>query len=90
MKLAIDVQNANKILTPSPNNVIVFDGKRYYVTTREDLFREYELRCDKLLTEAKEKIAQLETDNANFKKEISSQISTMAEIIEGLISKQGE
>ena len=79
MKILLDVKNVSKALKPSPENVMLFDGKDWYVTTKQQLFKEYD-----------EKIAELDLmikENKEFKKNVASQLLEMSELIKNLYSK---
>lgn len=85
MKIALNVKNTSKIVKPSKDNIILYDGCEWYVTTKNDLFCEYQAKIDALILENN----QVKQDNERFKQEISSQILKMSEIIRNLYSKTG-
>ena len=86
MKIGLDVKNISRAIKPKKNDVIIFDGKEWYVTTKKDLFDEYEQKLDEKLKE----LESLIKDNAIFKKEISGQIVKMSKTIRDFIKTQGE
>lgn len=79
MKTVLDVKNMSGVMKPNVNNVILYNGKEWYVTTKQDLFREYDKKIKEL-----EKLIE---ENAKFKKEVSSQLAEMSEIIKTLLMK---
>lgn len=79
MKVVLEVKNISKVVKPSTNHVMLYDGKQWYITTKQDLFKEYD-----------EKIKELELlkkENEKFKKDVLSQLMKMGEIIKKLYSK---
>lgn len=86
MKVALEIKNGNRLLKPRKDDIIIFDGKSWYITSKSDIFAEYE-------TKMNEKIAEIEQTNQEteqFKREISSQMVTMSEIIEKFVKMQGD
>lgn len=86
MKFAVDVKNMKKAISPSKGDVIMYDGKNWYITTKEDLFKEYQDKIDARIAEADRKLAEVDT----FKAQISSQLIEMSEIIKKFVNSQGE
>ncbi|MCR4661693.1 MAG: hypothetical protein K5765_06840 [Clostridia bacterium] len=86
MNVALTVKNTSKILKPTKDDVLIYDGKMWYVTTKEDLFKEW----TKLLNEANEKIQQLEKQNLEFKKEVGLELQQMTNLIAQLFEHKGE
>ena len=83
MKVAFEVKNTGKALKPTKNDVLFFDGKMWYVTTKEDVLKE-----DKeLLNQCKKQLELLKTENADFKKSVAAQLLEMSELITKLYSK---
>ena len=80
MKIALEVKNNSKIIKPSKNNVIIYDGKQWYVTTKEELFEDFYKVLDKM-QDALEKLKQ---ENASFKSDVSSQILEITNIVENV------
>lgn len=86
MKVVLSVKNNSKVIKPIENNVILYDGKQWYVTTKEKLFEEW----TSLLNECNSKLEDLEKQNTEFKKEVSSQLKEMTELIQKLFETKGE
>lgn len=82
MHVIMDIKNMSKITKPSVNNVILYDGKTWYVTTKQELFKEYDAKLKKF-DEVLEEMKKL-------KKEVASQLMEMSDFIKKLYSKQGE
>ena len=81
MKLTLDVRNVKKIIKPTKNDVILYDGKEWYVTTKEDLFKDFKDRLDEREEELEKKSALLDKKMKEFdqiKKENAKQIADMA------------
>lgn len=81
MKIVLEVQNVKKSITPSKDNIIIYDGESWYVTTKSDLFKEYDERFEEKIKECEE---QIETMN-QYKKEISQQMLDIKEIIQNFV-----
>lgn len=79
MRVVLDVKNMSGVVKPSKNNVMLFNGKEWYITSKTDLFKEYNEKI-KLMEEMLE-------DNKKFKENISSVIAEMSEIIKTLLVK---
>lgn len=79
MQVVMDIKNMSKITKPSVNNVILYDGKTWYVTTKQELFKEYDLKL--------KKFEEMIEENKKFKKEIASQLMEMSDFIKKLYSK---
>jgi hypothetical protein len=79
MKVFLDVKNMSKVIKPSTENVMLFDGKQWYVTTKQELFKEY----DEKLVE----FDQMIQENKEFKKSVASQLLEMSELIKTLYKK---
>lgn len=97
MKIMLEVQNTKKGIKPSKDNIIIYDGDSWYVTTKADLFKEYDERFSTKLDEYDEKFTKkieecdkkIEEMNA-YKKEIAKQLLDIEEIIQKLIIAKGE
>lgn len=79
MKLILNVKNSTKAVKPSSDNVILYDGKDWYVTTKQELFKEYNSKLKEF-----EKVIE---ENKEFKKEVAAQIVEMSNLIKSLYSK---
>jgi hypothetical protein len=86
MKIGLEIKNISRAIKPKKDDVIIFDGKEWYITTKKDLFKEYEDKIDAKLEQFNKMIAS----NADFKKEISGQMVEMSETIKKFIKTQGE
>lgn len=90
MKIALEVNNLKKGIKPSKNDIIIFDGKNWYVTTKKDLFGEYERMIDAKILELSTLIETLRSDNTAFKQNVSQQIVSMSDIIESVYKNNKE
>lgn len=86
MKIALNIKNMRKAMRPANDDVIVYDGKEWYITTKETLFKEYQDKVDARLVAADAKIAEMEA----YKGKISSQIAELAEIIRQFVKLEGD
>ena len=86
VKVGLNIKNGSKVFKPKQGDVIIFDGKDWYVTTKEDLFREYDQKFTQKLEELNEKVEEMQ----EFKEEISDKMIEMAGIIKDFINFQGK
>ena len=87
MKIALEVKNSKSIVNPSKNSVILYDGKQWYVTTKEDIFAEYEALMDKKIAQIERLINKLAGENAEFKQDVSRDILKINEIVKRMYEK---
>lgn len=93
MKIVLDVSNCKKSIKPSKDNIIIYDGETWYVTTKKDLFQEYDEHFSEKLSECENKIEECNkkiNEMNEFKKDIASQILDMEEIIKNIMNVKGE
>lgn len=83
MKLGLDIKNPRKAIRPSKDDIIIYDGKQWYVTTKEDLFKEFEERISTKEKELDDKIEEMN----EFKVKSAKQIATIAQIVEDFIKE---
>lgn len=86
MKIAIDVKTNKKAIRPSPDNIIIYDGKDWYVTTKKDLFAEYDKKFEDKLEECDVKIKEMK----DYQISISKQMLEYNELIKEIITKENE
>lgn len=82
MKMILNVKG-KRPLNPIKNDVIIFDGKDWYMTTKEDVLKE----SLELLEECKSELSKIKTENAEFKKQIASQMLEMSKIIKTMVGE---
>lgn len=83
MEIAFTVKNTSRALRPNKDDVLIYDGKMWYVTTKQDLFSEYDKKLAKLIQEKE----QLIEENDNFKKEVARQMLEYGQLIREFITK---
>jgi len=86
MKVALNIKNMKKAIRPANDDVIIFDGKDWYITTKETLFKEYQDKVDAKIAEVNAKVAEMEA----FKRETSSQIAELAKVIKQFVQMEGD
>ena len=86
LKVCLEIKNGSKVLKPKSGDVIIFDGKEWYVTTKEDIFAEYQAKVNAKIQEVEAELSELR----QFKSEVSSQMIEMSETIKKFINYQGE
>ena len=93
MKIGLEVKNPKKAIRPSQNDIILYDGKQWYVTTKEELFKAFESRLEKKEKELDNKIAECNAKIAEInelKKQNAEQILEIATAVKEFIAKEGE
>ena len=70
MKIALEIKNMKKAIKPSINDIIIYDGKDWYITTKEELFKEYDEKFDEKLAECDHKIAEMNELSVNVAKQL--------------------
>lgn len=83
MKIALEVKNISKAIKPITDDVVVYDGKEWYVTTKSELLKE----ANETLEKCKEQLEKNKQEFENFKKDVASQLVEMSELIGKLYSK---
>jgi hypothetical protein len=87
MRIAIDVKNMSKMKEPSANDVIVYDGRQWYVTTKDDILKE----ANEALSKCEKTLARLEAENREFKQQTSKDIIEIANTTKKLLKmKEGD
>lgn len=86
VKVGLSIKNGSKVFKPKAGDVIIFDGKDWYITTKDDIFKEYQDKVNAKLREVDIKLQETE----NFKTEISEQMVELGETIRKFINLQGD
>ena len=73
----------SKTLKPTCNDVMIYDGQDWYVTTKENILKD----ANTLLEQCKNELDTLKKENADFKVDIAKQLLEMSELIKKLYSK---
>lgn len=80
MEVMLDIKNVPKVMNPTQDNVIVFDGKKWYLTTKESLLSD----AYDLLQECKSELESIKKENKEFKSNVSTQLIKMSNAIKKL------
>lgn len=80
MEVILDVKGVSKVMNPTQDNVIAFDGKQWYLTTKESLLAD----SYKLIEEAKQELEKIKSENQEFKQKVAKQLFDMSELIREL------
>ena len=86
MRVALEIRNLSKLKKPTENDVIVFDGKEWYVTTKEEILKE----ANGLLSECKLELASMKKENKEFKQQTSKDILELTETVKKLLELKGD
>ena len=97
MQVAFTVKNTSKALKPTTDDVLIYDGKLWYVTTKKDLFKEYDTRFEEKLRECNNVIYEMAQEKERLVSEINELKAEMAikmleygQIIRDFIQNKGE
>lgn len=86
MNVVLNIKNTSKIIKPTKNSVILYDGKDWYVTTKEELLKE----CSELLKKCNSTLEEYKQENTEFKKDVGKQLKQMTDLIQKLFETKGE
>lgn len=86
MKVALEIRNLSKLKNPIKNDVIIFDGKEWYITTKEEILKE----ANDLLLECKRELAGVKRENKEFKQQTSKDILELTDTVRSLLELKGE
>ena len=79
----LNIKNVPKVMKPTENDVIVFNGKEWYITSKESLFAE----AYKLVDNCKAELEKIKKENSDFKKSVAKQMYDMSTLVEKLYKK---
>ena len=86
MKVALTIKNTGKVIKPVANDVIIYDGHEWYITTKEKLFKEW----TSLLNECNKTLEDTKKENKAFKSEVGEQLKEMTDLIHKLLNLKGD
>ncbi len=80
MEVILDVKGVSKIMNPTQDSVIAFDGKQWYLTSKESLLED----SYKLIEEARQELEKIKAENQEFRQKVAKQLFDMSELIKKL------
>lgn len=86
MKVCLDVTTNKRLISPTKDSLILYDGQKWYITTKHDVFNEYEAKMEEKLAEISEELENIK----KFKAEIATQIADLSDMVGALLSIKGE
>lgn len=86
MRIALDIKNLSKLKEPTTNDVIIYDGHKWYVTTKDDILRE----ANTLLAKCRSDLEQIKKENIEFKQQTSKNIVELSETVKKILELKGE
>ena len=86
MKLILEVKNAAKAVRPSKDNLVLYDGKEWYITTKQELMKEYDEHFDTKIKQCDEKINEMNT----LKRDVAKQILEINDIVKTMFGKESK
>ena len=84
MRIAIDVKTNKKAFHPGKEDLILYDGKQWYVTTKADVFKEYEQKMDAKIKEFEALVKEVN----DYRAELSEQMIQMSETVKKFVELQ--
>lgn len=87
MKIVIDVKASSKTQGFKKNDVILYDGAQWYVTTAEELCASLEKRYNDIIAKLDQRINELNESYAKFMQKYNEQNEKLLPIIEELLEK---
>lgn len=86
MNVNLNIKNLSRLKEPKKGDVILFDGKEWYITTKDDVLQDAKILLDK----CNEKIELLEKQNNEFKAKTSRDILEITETIKKIYELKGD
>lgn len=86
MNVNLNIKNLSRLKEPKKGDVILFDGKEWYITTKDDVLQDAKMLLDK----CNEKIELLERQNNEFKAKTSRDILEITETIKKIYELKGD
>lgn len=81
MEITLKLKNTSRGLMPQKDDVIVYNGSIWYVTTKEDILKE----TKDLLEECKTELEKTRKENSDFKKQVAQQLLDMSEVLKQIL-----
>ena len=88
--IVIDLKSDSKTLNFKKNDVILYDGKQWYITSKESLLADLEDRCTKVIAKVDQKMHELGEQYSEFLLKYNQQNAKLLPIIENLLEKDEE
>lgn len=86
MKVALDIKNMSRLIKPTENDVIIYDGKQWYVTTKGDLLKE----AHDMVEECRRTLNEIKAENQEFKRQTSKDINDLVDTTRKLLDLKGD
>lgn len=97
MEIAFTVKNMPRALKPQKDDVLIYDGQLWYITTKTELFREYDEHFNEKLNECNQKLLELQqekeqllADLNEFKAVIARQMLEYGQLIREVVLREGD
>lgn len=87
MKIVLDIKPGSKSTNFKKGDMILYDGLKWYVVTKDELMREFEIRHNNAISFYDEKYRELEQKFNEFLREYTEQNSKLLPILEELMRK---
>ena len=86
MRVALDIKNMSRLIKPTKNDVIIYDGKQWYVTTKDDLLKE----AHDMVEECRRTLNEIKAENQEFKRQTSKDIDDIVDTTRKLLDLKGD
>lgn len=94
MEIAFTVKNTSRAMKPAVDDVLLYDGKLWYITTKKELFKEYDIRFEEKIRECNTRIYEMQKEReqliaelSKYKKELAEQMLEYGQLIKEVIQK---
>ena len=90
MKIVIDLKNGSKTTKLQKNDVIIYDGKQWYTTSKESLLADIKEECTDMLAKMDRKMIEMRQDYAEFMRQYNETNARLLPILERLLEEDKE
>lgn len=88
MKIVVDVKKTRNSTKFEKDDVIIYDGKDWYVTTKGELFAELEAKVNNAISMYDRKYNELNSRFAELSKEYNEQMSKLIPILKNILEEK--
>ena len=90
MKIVIDLKSSSKTQGLKKNDILMYDGKEWYITTAEELCATLEKKYNDVISKLEKTIYRLEKNYADFLLSYNEQNAKLIPIFEKLLGEDEE
>ena len=90
MKIVLDIKSSSKTQGLNKGDVVMYDGKEWYITSKEELCASLEKKYNEVISKFEKKIYELEKKYSDFLLSYNEQNAKLLPIIEKLLGEDEE